>query len=213
MSPVDLRLYLVTDPYYVPAHRLVSVVLDAVLGGVTVVQLRDKESDGRALYEAGRALAAALAPLDVALLVNDRVDVAHAVGAGVHLGQSDLHVEVARRILGPRATIGLSVDSVEQAREADGADYLAASPVFPTPSKADAGPALGLDAVRALRGATTLSLVGIGGVSVANAADVIKAGADGIAVVSAILASDRPREAAAELRAAVDRALLRRSET
>lgn len=211
MRRLDLRLYLVTDPHLVPAHALVDTVMAAVRGGVTCVQLRDKAADTRPLLEAARALVARLAPLGVPLIVNDRADVALAAGAdGVHVGQSDLPIEDARRLLGPERIVGVSIEALEQADGAAGADYLAASPVYATPTKTDTAPPLGLEGVRALVERGPVPVVGIGGIGAAEAAAVMEAGAAGIAVVSAILGAPDVEAAAEQLRAAVDRGDSRR---
>jgi thiamine-phosphate pyrophosphorylase len=202
----DPTLYLVTDAALLAGRDLVATVLAAVRGGVTMVQLRDKEASGRALLEQARALVAALAPLGVPLVVNDRVDIAHAAGAaGAHLGQSDLPAAAARAILGPAALIGLSIEQVEEIDAVDPqvVDHVAASPVFATATKGDIAPPLGLAGVRALRARTRLPIVAIGGIGVENAALVRAAGADGVAVVSAILAAADPRRAAERLREAM----------
>lgn len=202
MTAFDPRLYLVTDPDLLGVRSLVDVVRAAVAGGATLVQLRDKAAEGRALAEAARALVAALAPTGVPLLVNDRVDVALAAGAqGVHLGQRDLAPGDARRMLGPGAIIGLSIEALgELDAPLDDVDYVAASPVFATATKADVAPPLGLAGVAAMHARAGRPVVGIGGIGAANAAAVMAAGAAGIAVVSAILAAPDPRAAAAELR-------------
>ncbi|MCE5309748.1 MAG: thiamine phosphate synthase, partial [Acidobacteriales bacterium] len=141
------------------------------------------------------------------LLINDRVDVALAVGAdGVHIGQSDMDFRDARKLLGPDALIGFSIETMEQAAEAAGLDaaYFGVSPVFSTPTKTDTAAEWRLDGLRRLRAASGQVLVGIGGISVVNAAGVIRAGADGIAVVSAICGAADPERAARELRRLVD---------
>ncbi|MCB1102207.1 MAG: thiamine phosphate synthase [Kiritimatiellae bacterium] len=203
---VDLSLYLVTDRALCRGRSLAEVVAAAVAGGVSVVQLREKDLPTRAFIEEARHLKTLLAPKGVPLIINDRVDVAWAAEAdGVHLGQSDMTVADARRLLGPRALIGLSIEKRSQVDEADAgeADYLAASPVFSTPTKTDTAPALGLEGVAFLRGKTPRPLVAIGGVNLANAAEVIGAGADGLAVVSAICSAADPEAAARALKAAV----------
>lgn len=209
MSAFDPRLYLVTDPDLLRGRPLVDVVLAAVRGGVTLVQLRDKRPHVGEMVEAGRALVAALAPTGVPLIVNDRVDVAYAIGAGgVHLGQSDLPAPDARRLLGPEAIIGLSLERLADVETiTDAVDYVAASPVFGTPTKADTAPPLGLEGVSALRRRAELPLVAIGGLHAGNAAEVIGAGAHGLAVVSAILAQPDPAAAAQALRRPIDEAL------
>lgn len=203
---VDYGVYLVTDRASCRGRALTDVVVAAVTGGVTVVQLREKHADTREFVELARALKALLAPRGVPLLINDRVDVAQASRAdGVHVGQGDMHPAQVRALLGPMALIGLSVETMEQAREAEAldVDYLGVSPVFSTPTKTDTAPPWGLDGLARLRAATGRTLVAIGGIGAANAASVLAAGADGLAVVSALCAADDPERAAAELRRAV----------
>ncbi len=203
MGRIDYSLYLVTDRALARGRPLADVVRAAVAGGVTCVQLREKEASAREFAAAARELLALLRPLGVPLIVNDRIDVALAAGAdGVHVGQQDLSVADARRLGPPGWIVGVSAESVADAARAerDGADYVGASPVFATPTKADHAPPLGLAGLRALRAATKLPLVAIGGIHVGNARETIRAGADGLAVVSAIVAADDPRAAAAELR-------------
>jgi thiamine-phosphate pyrophosphorylase len=145
----------------------------------------------------------------VPLIVNDRVDVALAVEAdGIHLGQADMPLCMARQIAGDRLLIGISCEAPEDAVEAErgGAAYVSVSPVFATPTKTDTAPALGLDGVRAIRAAVRLPVVTIGGINAANAAAVIRAGADGICVVSAIVAASDPCAAARSLRRIVEEA-------
>lgn len=205
---MDYSLYLVTDPDMVPAARWLDTVLAAVEGGVTVVQLRDKRASGKQLYEQALVLKQALDRCRVPLLVNDRIDVALAVGAaGAHLGQEDMPCAAARRLVGPSFVLGVSVSTVEQARRAAvaGADYLGVSPVFDTPTKPDTPEATGLAGLSRIRACTALPLVGIGGLHEGNAAAVRRAGADGLAVVSALMAAPDPRAAAQRLRAAIDR--------
>ena len=205
--PIDWRLYLVTDRHIAGARPIEDVVCAAARGGVTAVQLREKECDTREFVELGRRLKVLLAPFDVPLIINDRVDVALAVGAdGVHIGQSDMTFRDARALLGPQAAIGLSVETKEQSQEADSLDaaYLGVSPVFATPTKTDAAPAWGLTGLGCVRAASRHVLVAIGGITLENAADVIKAGADGVAVVSAICAARDPESAARALRRVVD---------
>jgi thiamine-phosphate pyrophosphorylase len=204
----DPRLYLVTDPELAGGRRLTDIVSAAVRGGVTLVQLRDKHAGGRALLETARALKSVLDPMGVPLLINDRVDVAHAAGSGCHVGQSDLPATAARAILGPEAILGVSVDDPEQARAIDPAqvDYVAHGPFAATATKADAGVAVGAEGLTSARRLTGLPLIAIGGIDARNAADAVRAGADGIAVVSAIMAAADVEAASGELRAAIDTA-------
>ncbi len=209
-SELDLRVYLVTDRGYIGDRSLETVVAQAVKGGVTVVQLREKECSTREFVDLARRLKAILTPLKVPLIINDRLDVAQAIGAdGVHLGQKDMSYEEARRILSRKPIIGLSVESMGDAEEAAewDVDYLGVSPIFATPTKTDTGRPWGFDGLRELRAFTTQTLVAIGGINAENAAQVVKAGADGVAVVSAICASDDPEGAARSIEAAVERGL------
>jgi thiamine-phosphate pyrophosphorylase len=205
----DLSLYLVTDRGLSRGRSTVDIVRAAVAGGVTCVQLREKSCGTREFVDEARAVRALLAGTGVPLIVNDRIDVALAVGAdGVHLGQTDMRIADARRLTGPGMLIGISAECLEDAvrAQAEGADYIGVSPVFSTPTKTDTAPPLGLDGIAAIRAAVSLPLVGIGGIGPANAAAVIRAGCDGIAVVSAIVSAADPRKAAAELKTTILRA-------
>jgi thiamine-phosphate pyrophosphorylase len=208
----DLRLMLVTDDTMCAGRGLVNTVLEAVAGGVTIVQLRDKTASDADLPATAVVLKDALAPTGVPLILNDRPSVAKAAGlAGAHIGQDDGHPAAARAILGPDALIGLSVTRAAELATVDPAvvDYVGLGPVFPTGSKADAAPALGLDGARAIGARLPLPWVAIGGIGIANSAAIMRAGAAGIAVVSAICAADDPRAAAAALRAEIERGTTR----
>ena len=202
----DPTLYLVTDPELAPAGALADVVAAAVRGGVTLVQLRDKRADGRALLEQAQMLKAVLDPLRVPLIVNDRVDVAHAAGVGCHVGQSDLPPAAARTILGTDAILGVSLDEAAQVRTVDPAlvDYVAYGPFAATATKADAGSPIGAAGLAAVSKLTLLPLIAIGGIDARNVAAAVRAGADGIAVVSAVMAAIDPEAASRELRGAID---------
>lgn len=200
----DPRLYLVTDPTFDFEPRLTEL-FDA---GVTLIQVRDKRADDDALARQVERVLERAQPFDVRVLVNDRVDVAARVGAdGVHVGQSDLPTAETRKWLGEAAIVGLSVESMPPAPGVEAASYVAASPVWTTPTKTDTAPALGLSGVRAWAAAVDLPLVGIGGIDADRAESVIAAGASGVAVVSAILAAPDPASAARALRRRVDCAL------
>ena len=203
MGRIDYSLYLVTDRSLSRGRATVEIVRAAVAGGVTCVQLREKSCGTREFIEEARALVAVLRDAGVPLIVNDRVDVALAAGAaGVHLGQRDMALADARRLGPPGWIIGISAESVEDAirAEREGADYIGVSPVFATPTKTDTAPPLGLEGLRAIRAAVKIPLVAIGGIHAGNAREVIRAGADGLAVVSAIASADSPQAAAAALR-------------
>ena len=202
----QLRLYLVTDPGLCAAHGVVATVREAVHGGVTMVQLRDKDATPAARAELGRALMAALAGTGVPLVINDDLDAALAIGAhGVHVGQSDLSPHYVRERLGPDAIVGLSCETVAHAAAADPSvlDYVGIGPVFATSTKPDHAPAMELGGLAAARAATTLPAVAIGGIQDANLARVLAAGVDGVAVVSAICGQPDVRAAAAALAAAI----------
>ena len=204
--PFDLSLYLVTDPEMTARRGLLAIVKAALAGGVTLVQLRDKDGPVQAVIDAGRALRALLARRGIPLIVNDRVEVAQAIGAaGVHIGRDDLPPARARASLGPDAIIGWSVTAEDQRADFDPAavDYVGLGPLFPTGTKADAAPAIGEAAFARIRRRLPCPVVAIGGITAVNAARAIAAGADGVAVVSAICAAPDPRAAARALRAAV----------
>jgi thiamine-phosphate pyrophosphorylase len=206
-SAADFGLMLVTDRALAGDRPLEEIVRRAVRGGVSIVQLREKTCSTREFVASSRRLLEILRPAGVPLIINDRADVALAAGAdGVHLGRTDMAFDDARRILGPAAIIGLSIGTPADAAAAEkaDADYLAASPVFATPTKTDTGAAWGIEGLRRLRGLTKHRLVAIGGLGASNAAAVFDAGADGIAVVSAICAAPDPEMAARRLRAIVD---------
>ncbi len=161
-------------------------------GGASFVQLREKQAPALEFYEQAKAAVAVAVRSGVKVIINDRVDVALAAGAhGVHLGQDDIPPEAARRLLGSEAIIGYSTHTVEQAVGALAmpVDYIAIGPIFQTATKTDTSPVLGLEGLRAVRRATgDFPLVAIGGITHANAAEVIAAGADSVAVISALLA-------------------------
>jgi thiamine-phosphate pyrophosphorylase len=214
---VDLRLYALVDPAVAGGRTLVDLA-QRIADSATLVQLRDKHGSTRAMVEETRALRAVLEPADIPLLVNDRVDVALAAEAdGVHIGQDDMAVPDARLLLGRSAIIGLSIKTVEQARAAplELLDYVAIGGVFGTTSKDNTAAPIGtsglrviVDVVRARK--ANFPICAIAGISAANAAEVIAAGADGVAVISALSLAPDPAKAAQDLRAVVDGALARR---
>lgn len=202
MRREDLRLYLVTDRPLSLGRDIDWIVEEAVKGGATMVQLREKDCSTREFIELAAKLKETLKPLGVPLLINDRIDVALAVDAdGVHIGQSDMPYETARKLLGPDKIIGLSVENMDDIRVANGldVDYVGISPVYSTHTKTDTAAPFGLDG---LREAVKLSIhptVAIGGMNMKTAKDVMACGTDGIAVVSAIVSADSPCEAARNL--------------
>ncbi len=184
------RIYPLTDAQLSGLSHAEQVHLLS-LGGATLIQLRDKQATALQLYEQAKAAVAAAKKTGAQLIVNDRVDVALATGAhGVHLGQDDMPPEAARSLLGDESVIGYSTHNVEQAQKALTLpiDYIAIGPIFETSTKSDTSPTLGLEGLQAVRKVVgNMPLVAIGGISDANARDVIEAGADSVAVISALL--------------------------
>lgn len=202
----NLGLYLVTDRGLSRGRDIEWIIAEAVKGGTGIVQLREKDICTRDFVELGRRLKALLSPLGIPLIINDRVDVALATDAdGVHIGQSDMPYADARRLLGSDKIIGLSVENMEDIDEANrlDVDYVAASPVYATSTKTDTAAPFGLDGLREAVKRSVHPMVAIGGMNFDTAAGAMDCGIDGIAVVSAIVAADSPREAAERLSATV----------
>ncbi len=201
-------VYLVTQESLSAGRSTVEIVEGAIRGGANVIQLREKDRPARERYELGRELRARTETAGVTFIVNDRIDLARAVEAnGVHLGDEDLPIEVAREQLGPEAVIGRSVSTPDAAVKAEqaGADYLGVGSIFRTGSK-DTPPeetAIGLDRVAAIRDSTGIPIVGIGGIDATNAGAVVAAGAAGVAVISAITTAADPEAATQQLSRAV----------
>ena len=195
-------VYLVTDRSLCRNRPLEDIVLQSVQGGVSYVQLREKDITTRFFVEEARAIKKILEPYQVPLIINDRIDVALACSAaGVHLGQGDLPYAIARKLMGPKAIIGLSVEDwkdVEESQKLD-VDYIGVSPVFPTPTKTDTKGAWGLEGLAKIKAFSRHPLVAIGGINESNLREVIAAGADCIAVVSAICAAADPAAATSKL--------------
>jgi len=214
---LDLRLYALVDPA-VAGGRTLTDLARSIAGSATLVQLRDKHGGTRAMVEEARALRAVLEPAGVPLLINDRVDVALAAEAdGVHIGQDDMSPADARLLLGRTAIIGLSLSSLRHAQEAplDLIDYVGIGAVYPTGSKDDATPPIGISGLRAIAQAVRgrkpgFPVCAISGINAGNAAETIAAGADGVAVISALSLAADAAKAAQHLRAVVDGALERR---
>jgi thiamine-phosphate pyrophosphorylase len=217
MNPVDLRLYALLDPDNAGGHALPRLA-ELIAPATTLVQLRDKHGTTREMVARARALHAVLSPRRIPLLVNDRVDVALACGAeGVHVGWDDMEPADARRLLGPKAIIGLSIKSVTQAEAAplDQLDYVAIGGVFTTISKNNPDPPVGLDGFRTIlaairRRAPGMPVAAIAGIDTNNAGDVIAAGAGGVSVISALSRAPDPAAAATTLRGVIDAALAKR---
>lgn len=204
------NLYFVTDPVLHKGYPVLEQVRLALEGGVRLIQLREKELATGKFIDLARKALEITRQAGGFLIINDRVDVALAADAdGVHIGQDDINLRDARRLLGEGKIIGVSVRSVEEAKQAekDGADYIAASGVFSTDTKKDVGEALGRDSLGDIKRATTLPLIAIGGIKIDNCAEVIKAGADGVAVVTGITMSDDIPQTCREFLQQIDLAL------
>lgn len=217
---VDLRLYALIDPERAAGRPLPELAAMLAGNGATLIQLRDKMSGTRAMIAQARAIRAALARYSVPLVINDRVDVALAAGAeGVHVGQDDMSVADARRLMGPDAIIGLSVKTIAQAEAApvDHLSYVCIGGVFATQSKDNPDPPIGNAGFRAIAAIIrerkpSMPVGAIAGIDETNAGAIMDAGADGIAVISALSQANDPAAAARNLRAIVDRARIRGQE-
>lgn len=214
-SSFDFSLYLVTDRELSLGRNNLSIVKSAVRGGVSCVQLREKNSSTREFIKQGLLLRDFLAVQNILLIINDRLDVALAIGAdGVHLGKTDMPVSMAKKIVGKSMIIGMSAECLDDAvrAEKEGADYIGVGPIFSTETKTDTGPPIGLDGLSQIRKVVNIPLIAIGGLNHSNAGAVIKRGADGIAVVSAIVSSKDPEKAAKELKTIINGAKMDESE-
>ena len=202
---LDLRLYVVLDPAVAGGRSVVEIARQAIAGGATMLQLRDKRSPDRDVLASATAISQLCRTESTPFIVNDRVDIAYACGAdGVHLGHDDLPPAVARKLLGEDAIIGMSAGNLDELAAALPArpDYLGVGPMYATRTKNDAGAPVGPAMIRTLReAAPVIPLVGIGGITAENAAAVIAAGADGIAVVSAVVGAQNVEAATRALRA------------
>ncbi|MCE5334862.1 MAG: thiamine phosphate synthase [Desulfobacteraceae bacterium] len=212
-AEIDYRLYLVTDRLLAGGKSLEQIVRQSAEGGITVIQHREKISGTRDFLRQSLAFKKVASDFGIPFIVNDRIDIALACKAdGVHLGQEDMDCALVRRMTGPDMIIGVSVSTPEEAIEAEraGADYLGAGPIYSTPTKPDAVEAIGPATLCRIRDAVRLPIVAIGGINDSNAAEIVRCGADGIAVVSAIIAALDPRGSARRLRNLVDVELRRR---
>jgi thiamine-phosphate pyrophosphorylase len=196
-------LYVITDPALSLGRSHAEIARAALEGGADAVQLRDKSSTGCNLSRWSREIQPLARKLGAVFMVNDRVDVALVAEAdGAHVGQDDLPAREARRLLPRPRILGVSAGSLDEARRAekDGADYVGIGPVFPTPTKPDAGKALGLERFAAIAAAVSIPVVAIGGITVENVASVFAAGAAGAAVVSAVVSAEDMAAAARALK-------------
>lgn len=203
-----LAMHVLTDREWSRGRDMLSVAAAALDGGTTVIQLRDKSASTRLLIEEGLALRTLTRERGALLIVNDRVDVALAVEAdGAHVGQDDMPARLARRQLGPERILGVSAANIEEADEAvaGGADYLGVGPIFPSSGKADAGPATGVHVLTELAKRYTIPLIAIGGITAENAVEVMRAGAAGVAVITAVVYAEDIKAASRLLRRAVER--------
>lgn len=206
---MNWTLYVITDAKLSRGRSHLEVIRAAIAGGATIVQYREKEGTTRQLVEEARALRELTRQAGVPFIVNDRVDIALAVDAdGVHVGQDDMPAPLARKLMGPGKIVGVSATNPEEALQAerDGADYIGAGPVFATPTKPDAAPPIGLEGLAEICRRVSIPVIAIGGINEENAAAVIAAGADGVAVVSAIVAAPDVEAAARRLREVVEAA-------
>ncbi len=202
MNRIDWSLCFIADSEAAAGKDILRLIGEAVAGGATIIQLRGKRWTSREFLNLGVQAIRFLRPKKIPLIINDRVDIALACKAeGVHLGREDIPLPFAREILGKNSLIGLSVTTPEEAESAQKmeAGYVGVGPIFQTLSKKDSGPALGLEGLRKIREKIKIPIVAIGGISAANAGDVISAGADGVAVISAITAAQDPRNAATKI--------------
>ena len=200
---MNLDLYIITDETIGRGRTHVEIAERAIAGGVDAIQLRDKFRSSGEMVRVGKTLREITHRSSTLFIVNDRLDVALACGAdGVHLGQGDLRTDVARQIAPPGFIIGVSVSTPDEALQAEqeGADYVALSPTFSTGSKADAGPGHGLDILREIRKNVTLPVIAIGGITRENIREVFAAGADGVAVISAVVGAADITVAARDLK-------------
>ncbi|MEL7596798.1 MAG: thiamine phosphate synthase [Clostridiaceae bacterium] len=199
---IDYSLYLITDRDIIKDRCLKECVEEAIKGGVTIVQIREKDASTREFYNIAREVKEVTDKYNIPLIINDRLDIALAVdAAGVHLGQSDMSIEVARKILGEEKTIGISAGNLEEALEAEksGADYLGIGAIFYTGTKKDIDEPIGLEGLKEIINKIKIPSVAIGGINKDNTEDVIKTGVNGISVISAILGYEDTKKASEEL--------------
>jgi thiamine-phosphate pyrophosphorylase len=203
---MNLDLYVITDEGLSQGLPHPEIARRAIAGGADVIQIRDKSKSSREFFAAAVEVRKITRAHGTLFIVNDRLDIALASGAdGVHLGQDDLPLRAARTLVPPGFIIGISVGSVHEAVSAEngGADYIAPGPIFSTASKRDAGPATGLAVLRQIRSAVSVPLVAIGGIGPRNVQEVIQAGADGIAVISAVVSQEDVTAAARQMKSAI----------
>lgn len=206
-QPIDYSLCLITDRPLCLGRDLFAVVEAAVAGGVTMVQLREKECSSREFVQLAKELKKRLDESNTPLIINDRLDIALLVQAhGIHVGQQDLPVQDIRSLTPPGFIIGLTTNNLDQVKQAQdqSADYLGVGPIYGTQSKKNPAPTLGIQGLQIIRANTDKPLVAIGGITPANAAPVIAAGANGLAVISALCSAPDPKQAAKKLKTEID---------
>lgn len=200
MNNLDLSLYLVTDKSD-DVEKFLNTIEEAIKGGVSVVQIREKTKDTLDFYNLALKVKEITTKYDVPLIINDRVDVALAIDAdGVHVGQSDMPCDVTRKLVGPDKIVGISAATIDEAKKAekDGADYIGTGAVFPTATKDDA-PKITKNDLKEIVDSINIPVVAIGGINHDNAGELIDTGIAGLSVVSAIMSSDNPKKSAEEL--------------
>jgi thiamine-phosphate pyrophosphorylase len=199
---LDLKLYLITERSFLKHKNIKEAVEESILGGVTTVQVREKNISSRCFYEISLEVKQVTDYYKVPLIINDRIDIAQAINAaGVHLGQRDLDIVTARNILGPEKIIGISAANISEALEAqkNGADYLGIGAVYPTETKKDANEPIGISGLKSIVDSITIPSVAIGGINQRNFREVLETGVNGISVISAILDNKDIKQAAKDL--------------
>ena len=200
MNKVDLSLYLVTDSSD-DEEKFLKTIEDAILGGVSVVQIREKTADTLDFYNLALKVKKITGKYNVPLIINDRVDIALAIDAdGVHVGQSDMPCDVTRKLIGKDKILGVSAATVEEAQKAekDGADYIGTGAIFPTATKDDAE-SVTINELKEIVESINIPVVAIGGITLKNASELVDTGIAGLSVVSAIMSADNPKKASEEL--------------
>lgn len=204
---INYKLYLITDRSFLNGRDLKTCIEDALKGGATLVQIREKDTSTRDFFEVAKEIKEVTSKYNVPLIINDRIDIALAIDAeGVHLGQSDMPIAIAREILGKDKIIGISANNLEEAIEAqkNGADYLGLGPVFYTGTKKDIKEPIGLTGLAEITKNINIPSVAIGGINKENAKPILDAGVDGISLISAILGSENIEKATEELLSALE---------
>ena len=200
---LDLSLYLITERSFLKNKNIKEAVEESILGGVTLVQVREKNISSRLFFNISREIKQVTDYYKIPLIINDRIDIAQAINAaGVHLGQSDIDLVTARKILGSEKIIGISTGNIMEALHAqrDGADYVGIGAIYPTGTKKDASDPIGLNGLKSIVDSITLPSVAIGGINQNNFKDVLSTGVNGISVISAILNKDDIKQAARDLK-------------